>query len=83
MPAWAENRSRQEPDPLNAKVSTDDRSRPDWCTVMLAPIERRAGEFQVVTLASDRQRHLTARSALFRLPRSSRIPNRGAARAAH
>jgi hypothetical protein len=61
---------------------SDARGSPEWCTIKFLSVEGR-GEFQVVVLEPDGRRRVAERSSNFRVPRSLKIRNHGAPRAAH
>ena len=71
------------PAPVAAPMPSADRTRPEWCTIVLARTDERSAEFHVVTVERDGQRRVTGRSSSFRVPRSQRLHDRGDARAAH
>jgi hypothetical protein len=68
--------------------STDRTSRPEWCSIVFAPVPH-GGEFHVLTVQEGGRRQVVARSDAFRTPLWCRIlplrqlPNIGAPRRAH
>lgn len=66
----------------------DGADRPEWCSVLLAPLPR-GGEFQLLAVEKGGRRKVVARSEPFRTPLWCRIlplrrlPNLGAPRRAH
>lgn len=83
---WVQTRARSrpqyEPAPVKDPLRIENRGRAEWCAIVLARNER-TGEFRIVTLDRNGQRHEIARSASFPMPRSLRIRQRGTAREAH